>query len=122
MRPVELADRNLMRHQMAAAFIRKPGVKMEGGLLDPERRLAQMREVEIDGVVWRGTDCAGHTRKHRHDRAMEVAGRNKSYPRMPLDDIGKLGRIAQVLTIHVPDAGDEGRMVQEQQRRPACRR
>src|SRR5689334_16507031 len=108
MRSVELADWHLMRHQ--TAVIRKPDVKMEGGLLDPERRPAQMREIEIHRVVRRGTDRAGHTGKQRHDGAMKMARRDQPHARMTLDDIEKFGRVVQVLAVHVPDAADEGRM------------
>lgn len=75
MRPVGFADRHMMRHQMAV--VRKPGVQMEGGRLDPERWLTQMREIEIDGVIRCGTNRAGRAGKHRDDGAMEMAGRNQ---------------------------------------------
>src|SRR5947209_1524478 len=119
MRSVEIPDWHLMGHEMAAAIIRKPAVQMEGWRLDPERRLSQMREVEVNRGVWRGTDRAGDAGEHRYDRSMKMARCDQPHARMPSYDAGKLGGIAQILAIHVPDPGDERRVVQEQQRRTA---
>ena len=58
--PVELADRHLMGHEVAESLARKPGVEVEGRRLDLEGRLAQFCEVEVDGMIGRRADRAGH--------------------------------------------------------------
>jgi len=49
---------------------------------------------------------------------MNVAGRDQPHLRMALEDRRKLRRIAQVLAIHVGNAGLKRRMMHENQRRP----
>ena len=56
MRPVEIADRNLMRNDAAESLARKPGVEMQCRRLDLERWLAQFCQIQIDRVIWRRTN------------------------------------------------------------------
>ena len=114
MRAVEMADRNLMGDDAAKPFARKPAMEMEGRRLDLEGGLAQFRQIEIDGVVWRRANRGRHTGKHRQRRAMDVAGGDQLHARMALDDIRKLVGILEILSVHMPDAGLERRMMQEQ--------
>ncbi len=118
MRPVEIADRNLMGNDAAKYLARKPGVEMKCGWLDLERRFAQFCQVQIDGVIWRRTNRRWDTGEHRQDRAMNVAGGDQLRARMAFDNSGKLAGIEEKLAVHVPDAGLERRMVQEQERGP----
>src|SRR5207247_3980111 len=117
MRPVEIADRNVMGNHAAKSLARKPGVEMKCRRLDLERRLAQFCQIQIDGVIWRRTNRRWDTGEHRQDRAMNVAGGDQLHARMAIDDDGKLAGVEEILTVHVPDAGLERRMVKEQQRR-----
>src|SRR5207245_4317551 len=118
MRAVELADRHLVSDHAAKVSVRKPAVEMKGRRLDLERGLAQVRQIEIDRMVGRRADRRRHTGEHRQRRAMNMAGGDEFYPRMVADDRRKIIRIEQILAIHVPDTGDERRMVQEYPRRP----
>ena len=52
---------------------------------------------------------------------MDVAGGDKLHARMTPDDRRQIGGVVQVLTVHVPDARHERRMVQEHKRRPIHR-
>jgi len=119
-RTVEIPDRHLMGHHAAEAFTGKPGVEMKRRVFDLEGRLAQFREIEIDGVVGRGADCGGDAGKHRQRGAVNVAGGDQLHPRMTFYDRRQRAGIEEVLAVHVPDAGLEWRMMQEQQRRPVC--
>ena len=118
MRPVEIADRNLMGNHAAKSLARKPGVEMKCRRLDLERRLAQFCQIEIDGVIWRRTNRRLDSGEHRQDRAMNVTGGDQLRARMAFDDSRKLAGIEQILVVHVPDAGLERRMVQKQERGP----
>ena len=118
MRPVEIADRNLMGNHAAKSLAWKPGVEMKCRRLDLERRLAQFCQVQIDGVIWRRTNRRSDSGEHRQDRAMNVTGGDQLCARMAFDDSRKLAGIEQILAVHMPDAGLERRMVQEQDRRP----
>ena len=103
-----------MGDDVAKSLAGKPGVEMEGGRLDLERWLAQFRQIQIDGVIWRGTNRGRHARKHRQGRAMNMAGGDQLHARMTSDDGGKFAGIEKILAVHVPDAGLERRVVQEQ--------
>src|SRR5258705_10860206 len=118
MRPVEIADRNLMGNHAAKALARKPGVEMKCRRLDLERRLAQFSQIEIDGVIWRRTNRQLDSGEHRQDRAMNVTGGDQLRARMAFDDSRKLAGIEQILAVHVPDAGLERRMGQKQKSGP----
>ena len=121
MRAVEAADRHLMGHEGAEPLARKPGVKMQGGRLDLEARLAQMREIEVNSMIGRRADRAGTTREYRERRAMNMPAGDKLDPRMTADDRSQRVGVLQILAIHVPDARDERWMMQEQERRPIRR-
>ena len=49
---------------------------------------------------------------------MNMAGRDKLDSRMTLDDRRERICIEQILTVHMPDAGPERRMMQEKECRP----
>ena len=78
--------------------------------------------IERDGMVRRRADRGGDTGKHRQHGPMDMAGCHQPHARMAMHDAGERVGVAQVLHIHVRNAGDKRRMVQEQQRRPRCRR
>ncbi len=118
MRTVKCPDRDLMGDDGAKSLARKPGVEVEGRRLDLERRLAQLGEIEIDGVVRRRTDRGRHAREHRQRRPVNMAGRDQLHARMTPDDGCEFDGVEEILAIHVPDAGLERRMMQEQQRGP----
>src|SRR5262249_8603364 len=117
MRPIELPDRYLMRDEAAKTLTGKPGVQVKGRGLDLERRLAQLRQVEVDRMIGRRAYRGRDARKHRQCCAMDVAGRDKLDARMTPDDRRKLIRIEEILPVHVPDAGLERRMMQKEKRR-----
>jgi hypothetical protein len=48
-----------------------------------------------------------------------MARGDHAHPLMPSHDFAERFGVHEVLAVHVPDAGDEWRMVQEQERRPA---
>ncbi len=58
--PIEFADRHLMGHDMTKPFTGKPDMEVEGWRLDPERRLAQMVEIEVDRVIGSRANRAGN--------------------------------------------------------------
>ena len=122
MRTIEFANRHLMGDHATERRARKPDVDMKRWRLDPEGRLAEMAEVEIDRMIRRRADCARPALEGRQCGAMHVARRNQLNARMAPDDPCKVVGIAQILTIHVPDAGLKRRMMHEQQRRPAIGR
>jgi hypothetical protein len=93
---------------------------MEGRRLDLERRLTQMIEIELDGMVGNRADCARAACEHRQRRAMNVTGCDQLHARMTLNDCSQFSGIVQVLAIHVPNAGQERRMMQEDERGPAA--
>jgi hypothetical protein len=107
-----------MGYDMTEPLTGKPIVEMKSRRLDLERRLAQMVEVEVDRVVWRGTNRAGNTGEHGQCGAMDVAGGDELHARMTANEGGQLSRVGQVLAVHVPDARDEWRMMQKHKRRP----
>ena len=118
MRPVEIADRNVMGNHAAKSLARKPGVEMKCRRLDLERRLAQFCQVQIDGVICRRTNRRWDTSEHRQDRAMNVASGDQLRARMAFDYSCKVTGIEEKLAVHVPDAGLERWMVQEHERGP----
>ena len=73
MRAVEISDRDVMRDHAAEPFSRKPGVKVKRRWLDLERRLAQMLNIEVDGVIGGRTDRGWHACNHRQDSSMNVS-------------------------------------------------
>ena len=120
MRSVELPDRHLMRDKAAKVLAGKPGVQMKGRWLDLERRLTQLRQIKIYCVIWRRADRGRNAREHRQRRAMNVTGRDQLHAGMALNDCSQFSSIMQVLAIHVPNAGQERRMMQEHERGPAA--
>ncbi len=114
MRAVEIAYRHSVRGNMPETVTGKPRVQVEGWRLDFERRFAEFTQIEINCMVRRGTNRGGNTGKHRQCRTMNMSGGDKLHPRMPLDDRCQFSGIEKILPIHVPDAGHEWRMVQEQ--------
>ena len=121
MRPVEIADRNLMRNDAAESLARKPGVEMKCRRLDLERWLSQVFQIQIDRMVGRRANRGRDTGKHRQRRAMNVPGGDQPHARMAPDDRREFAGIEQILAVHVPDAGLERRMVQKQERRSVRR-
>ena len=113
MRPIKIADRHLMGHHAAKPLPRKPGVEMKGRRFDLERRFAQLREIEVDGVIGRGADRGGDTGENGQGRAMDMAGGDQLYARMAPYDRSKFSGVEQVLAVHMPNAGRERRMMQE---------
>src|SRR5260370_34929000 len=103
MRPVEIADRNLMGNHAAKSLAGKPGVEMKCRRLDLERRLAQFCQIEIYGVIWRRTNRRLDSGEHRQDRAMNVTGGDQLRARMALGDSRKRAGLEQILVVHVPD-------------------
>src|SRR5882724_6191505 len=118
MRSVEIANRNLMRDHAAESVTRKPAVEMKGRRFDLERWLAQVVEIQIDRVIWRRANRGRDTGKHGQRRAMDVTGGDQLHTRMAPDHSCQFAGIEQILTVHVPDAGLERWMVQEQKCRP----
>lgn len=114
MRAIEIADWELVGNDAAKPLAGKPDVQMKGRRLDLERWLAQFRQIEIDGVVWRRANRGRHIGKRRERCAMDVAGGDQLHARMALDDIRELVGILEILPVHMPDAGLERRMMQEQ--------
>src|SRR6266851_7003175 len=114
MRAIEIADRHLMRHHAAESLPRKPAVEMKGRRLDPERRLSQFFQIQIDGVIWCRANRGWDTGKHRQCRAMNVTRGDQLHARIASDNRLEFAGIEQILAVHVPDAGLERRMVQEQ--------
>ena len=68
-------------------------------------------------MVGSRADRAGHARKNRQGRTVDMAAADKLDPGMALNDFGQRARIAKILAIHVRYAGQEGWVVQKQQRR-----
>ena len=106
----------------AEPLARKPGVEVEGGRLDLEGGLTQFGQVEIDRMVRRRTNRGRYARKHRQRRTMDMPGADQLHPRMTPHDGREVARVKEVLAVHVPDAGLERRVVQEQQRGTVRRR
>src|SRR6202035_1251201 len=79
MRSVEIPDRDLVGHHAAEPLARKPAVKMKRRRLDLERGVAQLRQIEIDGVIGRRADRGRDTGKHRQGGAMDVTGGDPLY-------------------------------------------
>ncbi len=73
-----------------------------------------MLQIEIDRMVGRRADRGRHAGEHRQRRAVNMAGGDQSHARMAPNDRREFAGVEQVLGIHVPDTGDEWRMVQEQ--------
>ena len=121
MRTVKCPDRYLVSNHGAEAFARKPGVKVKGRRLHLERGCAEFSQIEIDRVVRRGTNRGRHTGKHRQRRPMNMPGSHELDARITPDDGFEFAGVEQILAVHVPDAGLERGMMQEQQRRPVWR-
>jgi len=116
MRTVKRTDRHLMGHQGAEPLAGKPGVKVQGRRLDLERRLAQLREIEIHRMIGRRADRAWTAREQRQGRPMYMPAGDELDSRMAPDDRGQFAGVMQILAIHVPDTCSERRVVQEQER------
>jgi hypothetical protein len=112
-RPIERTDRHLVCHHLAETFPGEPGMKVKGGRFDLERRLAQLRKVEVDRMIGSRTDRARTARERGQRCAVNMAAGDKLNAWMTGGDLSQLVGIGEVLAIHVPDAGSERRMVQE---------
>src|SRR5258707_840547 len=121
MRSVEFSYGHAMGHHLAKTLAGKPGMQVKRRRLDLEGRLAQFAEIEIDGMIGRRADGGRDTGKSRERGAMHVARGNELDARMFRDDGRKRAGVEKILPIHVPDAGAEWRVMQEQQRRPLRR-
>src|SRR6201991_3868045 len=121
-RSVKPADRHMVCHHTAESLAWKQPGQVKSRRLDLERWLAQLCQVEVNRVVGYRADRGRDTGKRRECGTMNVAGGNELYARMTPDDRREFAGIEQVLAVHMPDAGREWRMVQEQQCRPLrCR-
>ena len=94
-------------------------MQVECRRLDPEGRLPGATKVEIDGVVRRRADRRRNPRELRQHTPVHMARGDHAHPSMPSHDFPERGGVHEVLAVHVPDACNEGRMVQEYERRPA---
>src|ERR1700736_2889800 len=77
-----------------------------------------MLKIKVDRMVGRWTNRGRHARKHGQYRAVNMAGCDQSHARMAFDDRRELAGVDEILAIHMPDACDKRRMMQEQQRGP----
>ena len=114
----ELSDTDEVRHQASVRVPVEPSVQVKSRCFDPERRLPNASKVEIDGVVRRRADRRRDPRELRQHAPVHMARGDHAHPRLPPHDFREPGGVRQVLAVHVPDAGNEWRMVQEQERRP----
>src|SRR6185312_6766700 len=119
---VEASDRDLMGYDAAIPLARKPGVEVEGGRLNLEGGLAQFGQIEIDGMVRGRADRGRHACKHGQCGAMDMARCDQLNTGMTAHGRGQIGRIEEVLAVHVPDPRLERWMMQKQQRRTIGRR
>src|SRR5262245_31393142 len=110
-----------MRDQVAEPLSGKPGMQMKGRWLDHKRWWQAFLKVEGDRMVRRRTDRRGDAGELRQRRAVDMAGGHQPRAWIPPQNIAKRCSVAQVLDVHVPDAGDEGRVVQKDQGRPRRR-
>src|SRR3954462_7328348 len=115
MRPVEGTYRDLMGHNRAEPIARKPAMEVEGGRLDLEGGLAQLGQIEIDGMVRRWTDCGRHARKHGQRCAMDMPRGDQLHAGMTAHDGREIARVKEILAVHMPNACPEWGMVQKQQ-------
>src|SRR5689334_14861769 len=111
MRPVELPYWHVMGDDISKAFAGKPDMQMKGRWLHLEGRFAQLREVEVDGMIGGWADGRRHPREHRERRTVDMARCDKLDTGMTSNDLCKLVCIEEVLAIHMPNAGLERRMV-----------
>src|SRR5260370_15680816 len=98
MRAVEIADRDLVGDDAAKTLARKPDVQMKGRRLDLERRRAQFRQIDVDGMVWRRTNRGRNAGKRRERRAMDVAGGDQLHAQIALDDLRQLVDLFELLS------------------------
>ena len=75
-----------MAHHAPKSLPRKPAVQMKRRRFDLERGLAQLREVQIDGMIGRGANRGGDAGEHRQGCAVNVAGGDQLHARMAPDD------------------------------------
>src|SRR5690242_12556043 len=95
-RPREVADRHVMRDQVAEAIAGKPGMQMKGRRLDLERRRQAFVEVEGHRMVGGRTDGRRNAGELRERRTVDVAGGHQPHARMlPQDAVERRG-VAQV--------------------------
>ena len=82
----------------------------DGGKLSPRSR----------ATAWFGAGqiVAGMPANCVSVAAVNMAGGHQTRAWMPPQNVAERRGVAQILHVHVPDAGDEGRVVQEDQRRP----
>ena len=108
-----------MRDEIACRGPGKPNVQMKRRRLHIEGRNILPTKIECDRVIWRGADRRRNAGKRRERGSMNVAGRDQSCAGMAPHDLGHRISIAQILLIHVPDAGQKWRMVEEDESGPA---
>src|SRR5215469_12262687 len=114
----EVADRHVMRDQVAEVSTGEPSMQVKGRRLDLERGRQAFFKVEDDRMVRCRADRREASGELRHRRTVDVAGSYQTRAWMPPQNVAERLGVSQVLHVHVPDAGDEGRMVQKDQRRP----
>lgn len=122
MRAVELPNWNLVRDQMSEALAWKPGVDVKSRWLHLERWLAELCQVQVDGVVRRRTYRRGNPGEGGQHGTMNVPTRDQPRTRVTPDDPCQFVGIEEVLSVHMPDATLEWWMMQEYQRRSIRRR
>lgn len=117
MRPVELADRNLVRDQLPKTLPRKPCVQVKCRRFHFERRLAELPKVQVDRMVRRRAQCHRNPGKGGEHGPMNVPTPDQLRTRVTPDDSCQFFGIEEILPVHVPDPALERRVVQEKQRR-----
>lgn len=103
MRAVEAPNWNLVRDQLSETLAWKPGVDVKRRWLHLERWLAELCEVQIDGVVRRRTYRRGNPGEGGQHDAMNVPTRNQPRARVAPDDPRQFASIEEVLSVHMPD-------------------
>src|SRR5690242_9613152 len=78
----EVADRHVMRDEVAEALACKPGMEMKGRRLDLERRRQAFVEVEGNRMVGGRADGRRNAGELRERRAVDVAGGHQPRARM----------------------------------------
>ena len=82
MRPVELADGNLMCDRLPKALSWKPGMDVKRSWFHPKLWFAKLCEVQIDGVVRRRTNRHGNAGEGGRRGPMNMPARDQLRPPM----------------------------------------
>src|SRR5262249_3961500 len=106
---VELPKRHLMGDEAPKISARQPGTQRGSWRFDAEGRCAGLREIKVDGVVGSRTNGGGDAGDNGQCRTMDMARRNELNAGMTPYNRRKHIRIEQVLPVHMPNAGPEGR-------------